>query len=59
MDLKSIIPWRNERKAQLPATREDLLDPFVAFRREVDHMFDGFFEGLEDPAVHPSQPYPV
>ena len=38
MDLKSIILWRNERKAQLPATREDLLDPFVTLRREVDRV---------------------
>lgn len=41
MNLGALIPWRD--KSQLPATREDLQDPFVAFRREVDRMVDDFF----------------
>jgi HSP20 family protein len=44
VDFKSLVPWRNE-KSQLPATREDFLDPFVAFRREMDRMFDDFLRG--------------
>jgi len=46
MDLKALVPWRNDTKSQTPAMREDYLDPFVAFRREVDRMFDGFFDGF-------------
>lgn len=41
MNLGALIPWRD--KSQLPATREDLQDPFVALRREVDRMVDDFF----------------
>lgn len=43
MDFKAMVPWRNDSKS--PATRENFLDPFVTFRREVDRVFDGFFEG--------------
>jgi HSP20 family protein len=43
MNLGALVPWRD--KAQLPATRDDNHDPFVAFRREVDRMFDDFFNG--------------
>jgi HSP20 family protein len=43
MNLGALVPWRD--KAQLPATRDDNHDPFVAFRREVDRMFDDFFYG--------------
>jgi HSP20 family protein len=46
MDFKALVPWRNDTKSQAPATRDDYLDPFVAFRREVDRMFDGFFDGF-------------
>jgi HSP20 family protein len=46
MDFKALVPWRNDSKSQPPATRDDFLDPFVAFRREVDRMFDGFFDGF-------------
>ena len=45
MDLKSLVPWRNN-KTNLPATREDYFDPFVTFRREMDRMFEDFFTGL-------------
>jgi HSP20 family protein len=44
MDLKSLVPWRD--KSQTPATREDLYDPFVSFRREFDRMFEDFTNGL-------------
>lgn len=41
MNLGSLIPWRG--KPQVPAERDDYYDPLVAFRREVDRMFDDFF----------------
>ena len=43
VDIKSLVPWRE--RFQAPATRE-ASDPFVAFRREVDRMFDSFFDGF-------------
>jgi HSP20 family protein len=46
MDFKSLVPWRNNNKAQVPAVREDFFDPFVTFRREMDRMFDDFFGGV-------------
>ena len=45
MDLKSLVPWRNN-KSNVPATRDDYLDPFVTLRREMDRMFDDFFTGF-------------
>lgn len=45
MGLKSLVPWRNNNKGQVPATREDYFDPFVTFRREMDRVFDDFFSG--------------
>ena len=44
MDFKSLVPWRE--KSQTPATRDDFFDPFVAFRREMDRMFDDFFNNF-------------
>jgi HSP20 family protein len=44
MDFKSLVPWRD--KSQTPATRDDFFDPFVNFRREVDRMFDDFFNNF-------------
>ena len=43
MTLGSLIPWRE--KSQVPADRENFDDSFVAFRRDVDRMFDDFFNG--------------
>jgi HSP20 family protein len=43
MNFGALVPWRD--KAQVPATRDDGQDPFVAFRREVDRMFDDFLNG--------------
>ena len=45
VDLRALAPWRSN-KAQSPAVREDFLDPFVALRREMDRMFDHFFDGF-------------
>jgi HSP20 family protein len=44
VDLKSLVPWRNS-SATPPTMRGDFFDPFVSFRREVNRMFDDFFEG--------------
>ena len=52
MDFGSLIPWRE--KSQVPTQRDDFLDPFVAFRREMDRMFDNFFNGLGARALRPS-----
>ena len=41
MNLGSLIPWRDKSRVDVP--RDDLYDPFVQFRREVDRMFDDFF----------------
>ena len=43
VDFKALVPWRD--KSQTPAPREEYPDPFLAFRREVDRMFDDFFSG--------------
>ena len=45
MDLKSLVPWRNN-KTNLPATHEDYFDPFVTFRRDMDRMLEDFFTGF-------------
>jgi HSP20 family protein len=44
MNLNSLIPWRDKTPAL--ASRDETVDPFVAFRREVDRMFDDFFDGF-------------
>jgi HSP20 family protein len=45
VDLKALVPWRNNKQIQAPAARGDFFDPFVTFRREMDRMFDDFFGG--------------
>jgi HSP20 family protein len=50
VDLKALVPWRD--KSQTPAPRgDDLHDPFLSFRRDVDRMFDDFFGGYGCRAV--------
>jgi HSP20 family protein len=44
VDFKALVPWRG--KSEAPARREDFYDPFVAFRREMERMFDDFFDGF-------------
>jgi HSP20 family protein len=51
MNFNSLIPWRE--KSQAVATRDDTADPFVAFRREVDRMFDDFFSGFGGRSLRP------
>jgi hypothetical protein len=38
----SLMPWRD--KSRDVVRQDDNLDPFIAFRRHVDRMFDDFFE---------------
>ena len=45
VDFNALVPWRNN-KTQTPAKREDYFDPFVSFRREMDRMFERFFDGF-------------
>jgi hypothetical protein len=45
MDFGSLIPWR-ERSPMPRVRREDMLDPLVSFRREVDRIFDDFFNNF-------------
>lgn len=45
MDLGSLMPWR-ERSSMPSTRRDDMLDPLVSFRREVDRMFDDFFNNF-------------
>lgn len=41
LDLRTLVPWAGGRQASTPATRET--DPFTAFRREMDRLFDDTF----------------
>lgn len=43
IDFKSLVPWRD--RSSEPDTKHDLTHPFLAFRREMDRMFDNFFGG--------------
>jgi HSP20 family protein len=51
MNIGSLIPWRE--KPQIPVGRDDFYDPFAAFRREVDRVFDDVFNGLAPRALRP------
>lgn len=42
MDFGSLIP-RRERSSAPSVRRDEMLDPFLSFRREVDRIFDDFF----------------
>ena len=41
-DFRSLVPWRE--RSQAPARRDDYFDPFANFRREVDRIFESFFD---------------
>src|SRR5207237_5046524 len=45
VDFNALVPWKNN-KPQTPAKREDYFDPLVTFRREMDRMFERFFDGF-------------
>lgn len=44
LDLKSLIPFRH-KSGEVAKADERLSDPFLAFRKEMDHLFDNFFNG--------------
>lgn len=44
LDLKSLIPWG--QKSNVPVKNENINDPFMSFRKEVDRLFDDFFNGF-------------
>jgi HSP20 family protein len=46
MKPKSLVP---RRSSQEPAAREAFYDPFMTFRREIDRMFDHFFDARWQP----------
>lgn len=48
MKLGSLVPWRERSE---PAIRDDAYDPFTAFRRDVDRVFDDFFTGFGSSAL--------
>lgn len=41
VSLNALVPWRNN-KTEVQTRREDVFDPFLTFRREIDRMFDRF-----------------
>jgi HSP20 family protein len=42
--MKSLIPWSGN--SHTPSLRDDVHDPFTAFRRDVERVFDDFFGGF-------------
>jgi HSP20 family protein len=46
VDFRSLVPWR--ARSEVPAPRDDWFDPFVSFRREMDRMFDSFFDAFSE-----------
>jgi HSP20 family protein len=51
VDFNALVPWRNN-KSEVATKRDDFFDPFVSFRREMDRMFDRFFDGLPASSGH-------
>lgn len=59
VDFNALVPWRNN-KSRTPAVHgEDSFDPFVSFRREMDRIFDDFFDGLPTRSARSSAIMPV
>lgn len=49
MNMRSLIPWsRSENSRALSGSREDT--PFLALHREVNRLFDRFFDDFDAPA---------
>ena len=44
VDFNALVPWRNNKTKT--AKRDDYVVPFVTFRREMDRMFERFFDGF-------------
>jgi hypothetical protein len=51
MKLGSLVPWKE--KSQTPAVRDDVLDPFMTFRRDIGRVFDDFFNGFPERTFGP------
>jgi HSP20 family protein len=51
MNLGDLIPWRD--KSQVSTPRDDFFDPIVSLRREMDRMFDDFFNGSSGRGLRP------
>lgn len=50
MDVKNLIPWNRAKTA--PANRPvDDASPFVALHREMNRLFDDFFQGVDLPVL--------
>lgn len=46
LDFRSLVPF-GQRSRQAPALGGDVRDPFAAFRREMDRLFEDFVEGFD------------
>jgi HSP20 family protein len=42
LDLKSLVPW-GQKSENVPVTRNEDQDPFNSFRKDIDRVFDDFF----------------
>jgi HSP20 family protein len=51
MNSKSLVPRRSGQTQEV--ARDDFFDPFVTFRREIDRMFDDFFDGWHPFTANP------
>jgi len=49
VDFKALVPWTD--KSRKPAQGENLLDPLLSFRREINHLFDDVFRDLGRSAI--------
>lgn len=48
MDVKSLMPW--SRGKSVPSARfDEAASPFLALHREMDRLFDDFFQGFDMP----------
>jgi HSP20 family protein len=49
VDFKALVPWTD--KSWTPAQRENLLDPLLPFRREINRLFDDVFRDFGRSAI--------
>jgi HSP20 family protein len=52
MNFGTLIPWRDKR--QVSTRQDDYTDPFAAFRREIDRVFEDFSRGFASPTRLPN-----
>jgi HSP20 family protein len=53
MDIRSLVPFNRNRT---PARQPQDVDPFLAFRREMNRVFDDFFSGSGMPSLFGTLP---